>query len=259
MKNVRCVKLDFRSGIWLWALAGVLALGGVAIAADEAKPEVKPAAAGAAGQPTLDDLLDLGTKPAPGTGTDPIPAPAGAVEVKPGTPELDAHARKALEKQEKDAADAFRKAVSEMYQVAERIGKEGDTSRDVQRDQEEIVKKLDQVIDAAEKSQGGSSSSKSGPPKDKKQNGSQKNQQGKKPGPQQQPQQSATAGSTPGKAGGVTGGPGITTPLAELRERWGSLPGRVREQLMQGVQEKVSPVYREWTEQYYKRLAEEQP
>jgi hypothetical protein len=253
--ELRMMKYELRNGLFALALAAAMATGAVAGAADEAKPEVKPAAGNTA-QPTLDDLLEIGTKPAGTT-----PAPAGTAAEKPGSPELDAQARKALEKEEKDAADAFRKAVSEMYQVAERIGKEADTSRDVQRDQEEIVKKLDQVIEAAEKCEcKGSGSPKSGPPKEKKQNGSQKNQQAKKPGqPQQQQQQASSAGNSPGKAGGVTGGAGITTPLAELRERWGSLPGRVREQLMQGVQEKVSPVYREWTEQYYKRLAEEQP
>lgn len=244
------LKSEVRSKTWISMAMGVIAFGSVAMAAEDAKP----APVGAAAQPTLDDLLDIGGKPAAGT----TPAPAGAAEAQPGLPQLDAQARKALEKEEKEAADAFRKAVSEMYQVSERIGKEADTSRDVQRDQEEIVKKLDQIIETAEKCQGGGKGSpKSGPPKEKKQNGSQKNQQqGKKPGQQQQ---QASAGSTPGKSGGVTGGSGITTPLAELRERWGSLPGRVREQLMQGVQEKVSPVYREWTEQYYKRLAEEQP
>ncbi len=227
----------------------VLAFTGVAMAADEPAPTSAPAAA----QPTLDELLDIGGKPDP---TTPKPGPT-----QPGKVELDAQARKAMEKEEQQAADEFRKAVSEMYQVSERMGKSGDTSRDVQRDQEEIVRKLDQVIATAEKNQSkGSGSSSSGKPKDKKQNGSQKNQQTRKPGQAQQgqEQQGSSAGSSPGK-GNVSGGLGITTPLAELRERWGNLPGRVREQLMQGVQEKVSPVYREWTEQYYKRLAEEQP
>jgi hypothetical protein len=234
------------------ALAGALVLVGpsLVMAADEVKP--------ASAQPTLDELLEIGGKPAGGAAAKPADGAASTGEAP--KVELDAQARKALEKEEQQAADALRKAVGEMYQVSERIGRDTDTSRDVQRDQEEIIKKLDQVIETAEKcqSQGGGSSS-SGKPKDKKQNGSQKNQQqAKKPGQQQQQQASASAGGTTAGKGNVSGGLGITTPLAELRERWGNLPGRVREQLMQGVQEKVSPVYREWTEQYYKRLAEEQ-
>ena len=56
--------------------------------------------------------------------------------------------------------------------------------------------------------------------------------------------------------GGIAGGT-PTTPLAEAKANWGNLPPRVRDELLEGVSEKFSPVYREMTESYYKRLAEE--
>lgn len=38
---------------------------------------------------------------------------------------------------------------------------------------------------------------------------------------------------------------------------WGSLPPRVREQMRQGMRERMSSVYRTWTERYYERVAKE--
>lgn len=59
----------------------------------------------------------------------------------------------------------------------------------------------------------------------------------------------------PPNGGSASGTP--TTPLAEAKANWGNLPPRVRDELLEGVSEKFSPVYREMTESYYKRLAEE--
>ena len=38
---------------------------------------------------------------------------------------------------------------------------------------------------------------------------------------------------------------------------WGNLPPRTRDMVQQGVREKMSSVYRRWTEAYYRRIAEE--
>ena len=49
----------------------------------------------------------------------------------------------------------------------------------------------------------------------------------------------------------------INTVLEESRAEWGSLPPRVRDQLLQGRKEKFSSLYQQLTQEYYKRLAEE--
>ena len=46
-------------------------------------------------------------------------------------------------------------------------------------------------------------------------------------------------------------------PLAETRDQWGDLPPRLREQLIQGMRERFSLIYRSLTEDYYRCLAEE--
>jgi hypothetical protein len=63
-------------------------------------------------------------------------------------------------------------------------------------------------------------------------------------------------GSTVPPGGAIAGGT-PTTPLEEAKANWGNLPPRVRDELIEGIGEKFSPVYREMTESYYKRLAEE--
>ena len=73
---------------------------------------------------------------------------------------------------------------------------------------------------------------------------------------QSQPQgQDPNAGSvSPGSVAGV----GDTQkPLEELKQEWGQLPPRLREELSEGLGERFSPIYRLMTEAYYRRLAEE--
>ena len=44
--------------------------------------------------------------------------------------------------------------------------------------------------------------------------------------------------------------------LKELRQSWGHLPDRQRDEIMQGMQEDVVERYREWIERYYRALQE---
>jgi hypothetical protein len=46
-------------------------------------------------------------------------------------------------------------------------------------------------------------------------------------------------------------------PLEQSEAEWGRLPARTREAVRQGLREKMSTTYRWWTEQYYRRIAEE--
>ncbi len=49
----------------------------------------------------------------------------------------------------------------------------------------------------------------------------------------------------------------IDTILQEGGVEWGNLPERIRQDLLQGRNDKFSSMYRRLTEEYYKRLAEE--
>jgi hypothetical protein len=216
--------------------------------------------------PSLDDLLNL---PQPGAGgKTPEPAPGKTSSVKP-----DAEVTRRMSGQQ--AAEAFAKAVQDMYDVSERLAKQQDPGDDTQRMQGDILNKLEQVIAAAQQQQ--QSKGKSSDDKDQQDSreadsGSQDNSsqsdgdQGEpgepgsgSKGGKSKPGKSAKGGSTPGTA--TASASGGTAPdsaiLKDSRESWGKLPPRLRDQLLEGLSENVSPVYKDMTESYYRRLAEE--
>jgi hypothetical protein len=45
--------------------------------------------------------------------------------------------------------------------------------------------------------------------------------------------------------------------MESVREGWGGLPPRLRDELSEGLGEEFSPVYESLTESYYRRLAEQ--
>lgn len=179
------------------------------------------------------------------------------------------------------AGDALQKALGHMRQASDRMGEQLDVGLNTQRLQESALALMDQVITQAQQqqqeqqeqqqqqsqSQGGSESS-SG---DQQGGSSQNAQQSQSPGQGQGEQQSQQEGqqgqatanaqsseASEGQAGKATASEeSPDSPLAETRDRWGSLPPRLREQLLQGMNERFSPVYQRMTEAYYQRLAEE--
>ena len=233
---------------------------------------------GPTSKPSLDDLLNL-AQPSTSGKTAPKASdnPSNGVKIDPEV------ARKLAGE---DASETFHKAVQDMYEVSERIGKQQDPGDDTQRMQKEILAKLDRVIAAAQQQQSSSSSSsssdssgdardadagskdnagqesggsKSGKPGDKKQGDGKDGKDGQgKPGADKN-----QGKSNPAKTAGTTGGGGAgagnseNTLLHETRDQWGKLPPRLRDQLLEGLSEQVSPVYKEMTESYYRRLAEE--
>ncbi|HEX4132595.1 MAG TPA: hypothetical protein VHZ24_21360 [Pirellulales bacterium] len=125
----------------------------------------------------------------------------------------------------------------------------------------EIVRKLDELIKQAEQSQQQSSSSNSaGRPKP----------QGTQPRPQQQPKSSAgqTAAQKPSEKPASDSSEKLTkrkpqqADMAQVREMlkdiWGELPPRLRQQMMQSSVEKFVPKYELLIEDYFKTLADEQ-
>ena len=202
-------------------------------AAQDSKPAQPPTPAQPP-QPTLDDLLGIPKdKPA----ANPRPAPAD-----PTRTELD----RKLSTQEVE--EQFKQAVTLMGETAERLQTSRDTGLPTQRLQEDILRKLDQIIKAAEQNQKQSKSSQSQQSRDQQQ--SQPNQQqqrnpnGKEAAPDtMQPPSRKDANPTPG--------------VAARGAAWGSLPARLRDALLQGNEDKYSALYQKWTEAYYRRLAED--
>ncbi len=206
-------------------------------------------------QPTLDDLLDLPTQK-------PAQKPEQSPKEGEGKSEqpLERSVQKRLTAQE--AADLFRQVVRDMDEVAHLLGEERNAGLPTQRKQEEILAKLDQVIAAArqQQQQSGSGSQsqqqarqqdRAGDPAAQQQN---QNQQGANQAGDQ-----ATSGENPDNfsPGNVRGVQNDERAMNENRVEWGNLPPRLRDELQQGFGERFSPIYRDLTEAYYRRLAEE--
>lgn len=181
--------------------------------------------------PSLDELLGLSDGSSPNTN--------------------DAELERQLSAQE--AGEKFQQAVGLMGEVAQRIDGDDDLSIQTQRLQEDILRKLDQVIEAAQQNQSGgggsssSSSSSSGQQQQQSNQSSQNNgqsQSGSQPGEANMPGASTDAQLNPGLApDGVT---------------WGNLPQRERDAVSQGVTDRYSSLYRRLTELYYRKLAEQE-
>lgn len=169
--------------------------------------------------------------------------------------------------------DALERAVAGMGDVATRMGDDRDVSLSLQRAQEQIIKDLDQVIAAAKKQQNqqqASSTSSSQSKQDQQQqqqndtsknsskrsDASKANAQQQAGSQQQQNKPNSNAGDQ--AASMATQKPGdAAQPMESGKVEWGNLPPRLRDELMQGTQERFSPVYEKQTEAYYRRLAEE--
>ena len=148
--------------------------------------------------------------------------------------------------------DAFALALEKMSISADLLDLKLDSGLGTQRVQEEILAKLDQVIDQAQQMQAmGASGSGSS---QKRQSSPSKPAPGQpRPGGQQQSQsQDSQAGGPPPRQDGD-----INTVMEESRTEWGHLPDRIRQMLIQGLNDKYSSLYRRLTEEYYQRLAEE--
>jgi len=162
-------------------------------------------------------------------------------------PELsDAALDRALSQAE--ASQAFEQAAGLMRESAQRLTELADAGIATQRLQEDILRKLDAVIEAAKQNQQNSSSSSS--------SSSNQNQSQEQPS---QPQASSsspggentTEQDSPGRQDGA-----LRTDLEATAATWGALPDRVRESLSQGVSDRYSALYERLTEAYYRALAE---
>ncbi len=188
-------------------------------------------------EPTLDELLNLEAAPSvEPVQPDEMPLNSDVVDMLTG----------------QQVTDLFEQAIAQMDTVADRLGVQLDPGLETQRTQESVMAKLDRLIVEAQKQCSGGQC-RPGEPKEQDQ-GNSKNAK-PKGGPQ-------TGGANPNTGQPVSGTPVMqpnasTDPLEQHRREWGNLPARVRAELLQGVDEPFSPVYRMLTERYYRRLAEE--
>ena len=187
--------------------------------------------------PSLDELLGLedAETPRDGEAIDPARADLDRTLESPGS-----------------LGDAFEQAVRLMDDSADRLRTAKDTGIVTQRIQEDILTRLQTLIDQAQQQQSSSSSSSSS---------SQQQQQQQQNQPNQQNQQSQTpqrADGEPSEGADAPAGQDARPGQATLNAAaWGALPERLRDSLLQGSAEGYSSLYRSLTEAYYRRLAEE--
>jgi hypothetical protein len=224
-----------------FALLPVLFLAGVSAAEPPpAKPADPPPPAK---EPSLDDLLGL---PGDAKSATPSPQPAPAVPPAPDSAKAELDRRLKTE----EVNEEFEQAVALMGEVATRLTGAGDTGLETQRLQQDTLRRLDKLIDDAQKNQNRSRS---------KSKSKQQQQQQQQPGQQssqqqaQSPRPSNQAGdpSVPMQSGA------LKPPPPASAASWGNLPEHLRQALTQGRSDRFSSIYQQLTEQYYKRLAEE--
>lgn len=248
-------------------LTWLIAVGGVCVGAwaqqpsqeklPEPAPAQSPPKSDPAKDPSLDDLLGL-----PATKGSARPKTEMPESAKPSDREKaggDAN-KAALDRllTTEEVEEEFEQAVQLMGEASSRLNTAKDSGIETQRMQELILLKLDKLLDDAQKKQqkqkSSSSSSKQQQQKQQQQQGQQpKQQKSASEKNQSQPSPSSTAqGGQPNRRDGagnaVNAGDGA---------QWGNLPQRERDSLVQGQGDSYSSTYRNKTEEYYKRLAEE--
>ena len=159
--------------------------------------------------------------------------------------------------------DPLEAIIEEMDRVAILIGQDLVTGPPTQRLQEDIIRRIDSLIDQAQEqqsSQSSSSQSSSSRQNSKDQQQSQSDQSGK------QDEQSGSTSEAQAAAGSEERERTLPPEAQEVRlggaleetgEEWGSLPSRVRDLLRQGRRDTYSGVYEKLTGEYYRRLAEQ--
>jgi hypothetical protein len=223
-------------------------------------------------QPSLDDLLDLSPTPTRppadgGQGAAPDDATGDAADpsTRPVSPDLIEEVDRLV--RQAPASDILESALKQMDEVSIRLGRSLDPSVATQREQESILAKLDQVIAAArqqqqQQQQSGGGSGQSGPSRQQDSGGQDVAGQQDMGEGGEAGQQGQASASASGDGGQAPPGPSPEAEqgraIDELRSEWGNLPPRLRDELTEGLSEPFSPVYRELTEAYYRRLAEEE-
>lgn len=229
-----------------WHIARSRNVRQLVLAARTDDPQPAPAAPAPAGRgdpiPSLDELLGV----PPETASHRKPA---VTESETAAPKVDDALERALSPGE--SKELFEETVDLMSRTAARLERDQDAGAETQRQQEDILRKLDKLIDDAQKQQQQQQSNGNSSSRDPKPNESSQQQQQQKSQQAQRSRNSSENVAPPGRQDGS--GRNAASGTAS----WGGLPPHVRDALMQGFSDSFSSMYKQMTEEYYKRLAEE--
>ena len=154
---------------------------------------------------------------------------------------------------------------SPLERIEQRMAAAGDliesqnTTGETKVVQQQIINELDQLIDKLNKQ---CKNCKNGQCNNPGQQQTQK--QTPKPGQGSKPQQSSSSQAAAADSSATQGGQAVEGELNQaantpiVKQLWGQLPERLRQQLLQSSADEFLPKYREQLEQYFRRLAEEQ-
>jgi len=222
------------------------------------------------GERSLDELLGIGEGD-------------GAKSAQESARDRSSNLKRVLTEQE--AKNTLEAAIEGMRRSGVLLG-ERDFGTAVQRVQEDVLARLDALINTAEQQQQQQQQQQSSSSSSSRSSSSSSDQQQQQGGKDQRPGETAeqaaerrrreeaqrragreaqqgnqqrqqsgdgnTPGELPEQVDPIEGG-----ALSETDSEWGNLPPRTRDMVQQGVREKMSSVYRRWTEAYYRRIAEE--
>ena len=223
----------------VWMIVVLALVGSVAIAQDEQADggeQKQEEAAQEEALPSLDELLGISEDPG----------------VERDSEALDTN-RAELEREltDEELGEQFVEAIRQMEEAADRLQRGRDAGVVTQRLQDEIMLKLDLLIKHSQQQQGGGGSSSNSsdssgnePPAS--------NSQG-----EQQQSSSAQAEGDQAGGGGAAYNEGKNELIDSVGASWGALPQRVRDTLLEGLNDVFSARYKEQTEAYYRRLAED--
>ena len=214
--------------------------------ADEAAGDA-PADPPAEAPPDLDDLLGIDGDGAAESGGDRIAEQEAAEELR---------RRLAAE----SLGDAFQQAIRLMTLVVARFDDALDTGIETQRAQDDVIARLESLIEEARRQQSQQSSSSSSSSSQQQQQQQQQPESQSSSSSSAQSQADAQANEGDGDEEGTLP-PGqqadFGSAMEETRAEWGALPERIRNMLLQGRRERFSSLYEQLTREYYRRLAEE--
>jgi hypothetical protein len=228
-----------------------------------------PAAGGDRTPKSLDELLGIGGTKPPAGGAGPAPAGGAPSTIDPAAKAAAERLDRQLSEEELDSL--LKQALAGMRSSAEQLGQRTDTGLATQRVQQDVVAKLDILIEEAKRrcKQGSPSSCSSS--SSSSQEGQKKKGDGSKPGERQA--QQPKPGESKTRAGKPTGKPSEGQQAGDGPPRedgaaeqallegeggeWGMLPERVREMIRQGSRDRIAALYQRLTEEYYRRMAED--
>lgn len=153
---------------------------------------------------------------------------------------------------EKPTDDVMASIITDMGVAADRLSKDFDAGDETLAVQARIVEQLDRAIKASIRQ--GTPSDGSSKPRSDKRTKPQDGTRSRGTSQQQKGESSRRQGQT-----AIVDQPDADDPEAfrDRLRKWGNLPERDRDEVIQGVREESIPRFRKWVDRYYRALGEE--